>query len=576
MSSLSYGYMTQGDISVRGNTLVMERDSAFKQVDLNDILEADFNDTDFYLDYFSSHDNPAHLPPDWRGLDIGEFVVPGAFTYADGTLTVSGCGGEEGKSNRAKHGGNENFYFLGRPWRGDGQWSVHVKDLDSQTPRAQVGIMLRKSYHPDEDAMFGYDVSSDGGILYLRGKTGRTTERRRYPGQVPIWLRLTCFNGVNIDVETSTDDKSWDLILQDTFREFSSDLAGFFYNSFSAKDVGKAVLDQIAFTPPPAQPETVLPGVLLRSGTFLAGLFNDLDDKNGQFNRNGKLVTMTTDQVAAVVWAPTTRQQIASVASQVGLIMKNGDFLAADFSRVRWDTVDMNSLLLGPINYRADNLVRACVLHPVSPKSANYEVRLKDGSIIYASGMEGDMTKAPAKKKISAAERKKQQVTIKEISGIDVIVSEDEISRFRAGPAKVQPLIGLPWTVTPPSIGGNHAAHSAVDPSSLVSCWEGNNQEQIMAIASGATLHFPVKGQVHGVAMRIALPSNASPDERASLRILADGREVNHTPSIRKGNPPQFVQVNLSRCQTISFECDAYSPDARLLIIDPVVIRSDE
>jgi hypothetical protein len=65
----------------------------------------------------------------------------------------------------------------------------------------------------------------------------------------------------------------------------------------------------------------------------------------------------------------------------------------------------------------------------VQPSSANYEIRLRDGSIIYADSLQGGGS----------------TVLIQEASGIAITVSIDEIAQIRAGPALAQSLAELDW-----------------------------------------------------------------------------------------------------------------------------------
>ncbi|MDD5262659.1 MAG: hypothetical protein PHD76_12510 [Methylacidiphilales bacterium] len=552
LTSFTDSFETNGKLSIKGNLIQAENSSSTERIKLDEVLTGNFSDADFHVDYFSSKASPARLPSDWRGQDVGALNIPGSFSYADGILTISGSGG------KAKRDQGDRFHFLARTWAGDGQWAVHVAEIDKQTPAAEAGILLRESFDPGQVLMFGFAAKADASMKYYRSTAGKGPERRALPGQVPIWIRLTRFNGKMMDIEISSDGQIWDLIQQDYIKDFSGTQAGIFFNSFTDKSAGKAVLDQILFTPPPAQPEVVLPGVLLRSGTFLAGRFNGLDISKGEFNRNGKRVPMTTDQVCAATWAPVLRSQIAAVASQPCLIMKNGDSFVSDLVSLDGGGARINSQILGAVTYNS-NLMRACVLHPLKLQPSNYEIRLKDGSIIRANGVE---------------EGKGKTIILKEVSGIDVSITEDEIAQFRAGPAKVQNLIDLPWTASMSAQAAvSKSAPAVSDQSHPVECWEGNNQEQIMAVASGLTLNFALPGKFRAVAMRVALLPDAVLNAQASIRILADGKEINRTSAFRPGDQPQFVEVSIPGSRTVSLVLSSFSPDAKLMFIDPVAIR---
>ena len=148
---------------------------------------------------------------------------------------------------------------------------------------------------------------------------------------------------------------------------------------------------------------------------------------------------------------------------------------------------------------------------------------MKDGSIIYASGLGVN----------------NGQLSIAEISGLSIGISADEIAQFRAGPTSAMDLIGLPWKATPaflppaageapptpPAIpaaaGANVPVAPAGDPS--VVCWQGPNQEQIMVVAKGTKVDFPLKGKFTALFLKIAeLWALTPPEARVLLGSLPE------------------------------------------------------
>src|SRR5262245_8291619 len=73
----------------------------------------------------------------WTSLDIGQIGLSGSTSYANGVWTVAGAGGA------AVWGTADAFRYVFRPLSGDGQIVARVKTLDSTTPFAKAGIMLR-------------------------------------------------------------------------------------------------------------------------------------------------------------------------------------------------------------------------------------------------------------------------------------------------------------------------------------------------------------------------------------------------------------------------------------------------
>jgi len=427
-----------GKLELKASSIHVEGSSG-PDINLTEVLEADFDDHDFHLDCFSSRESPAHLPPTWEGQDISQAGVPGAFTYASGTLTINDSA-TMAQTGDPIVGTSDRCFFLGQAWPDRaGQWTVRIKDRTDEVSR--VGLMLRTSLDPAAPT-FQFSCEGDHGFMSARYKAGTVPSYdARFVAPVPGWIRLTRYWRYFVCVETSTDGTTWELTMQNGdmaqngVSAFTSTEIGMFVTGNSPKVPGKAVLDDITFTPAPAEPETVPPGVWLRSGSFLAGSFSGLDAKSGSFIRNGTIVAMTADQVAAAMWEPTTLHQLAAVATQPGLIMKNGDFLTSDLQSLSSAGAQMSSVVLGNLDYFYTNLIRACVLHPIQPRLSDYEIRLKDGSNIRSGNLEV----------------RDGKLVIHEVSDITVTADPGEIAQFRAGSVYVQPLIELPWKVSSPA-----------------------------------------------------------------------------------------------------------------------------
>jgi len=220
------------------------------------------------------------------------------------------------------------------------------------------------------------------------------------------------------------------------------------------------------------------------------------------------------------------------------------------------------------------------------PEPAPYEIRLKDGSSILATGLTLNIG----------------QLVINEVSGISVPVAPEEIAQVRAGPSRVQALLELPWKATPPpaplaapppasapakvpvpNAPAAPATNSpvaavlppaapAADPVSPLECWIGPNQEQILVTPTGTTVDFPLTGKFRALTLRIALSPDSPPKAQASVRILTDGQEAGSPLPLQAGDPPRLVEVPLHDPRTITVVADSVFAGTRVLLIDPVAI----
>jgi hypothetical protein len=577
--SLADGSETDGKLTLSPGGLHVEGGSG-SDLNLTDILEADFSDAPFHRQYFSSAgDHSTPLPPNWNGRDIGQVNAPGSVSYAAGVFTLTGDQWDPPPNSQDR---TDHYFVTGLPWTGDGQWSVRVKSIDGDNARA--GIMLRESLDPLSVGI-GVSASSQNVATPFNRNTDHNLSANDITvDNLPLWFRITR-RGPSIDLDLSRDDKQWKLLSYNIFTLANNMWAGFFIGSHTGKAVQKAVFDQALFTPAPGpSPGRIVPtGVLLRSGGFVAGYFSSLDFDNkgpdpvGHFRRNDKFtdIPIAVSQISAVIYHPMPRSQLTALGSQVGVLMKNGDFMTGNFEAINTGDARLNSVLLGTQSYDRD-AIGACMLNSVQPMPANYEVRLKDGSCILTNG-------------ISVSNG---HVAIDDAAGVAVPTDPDDIALFRAGPGEVQTLIDLPWKATPPpaptpppvpappaspaaATNAAPAANPAPAPNQAppVECWVGPNQEQIMAVPTGTIVDFPLTGKFHAVALRVALSPDSPPNSQAIIRILADGREVARTPDFRAGDQPRFMEVTVSDPQTVTLVANSMFGGVRVLVIDPVAIR---
>ena len=569
--SLTDNAETTGKVTLQSGSVKVEGDATPVEVPLENVLEADFSDAPFHLNYFSSRLNAGQLPPEWKGQDIGSPPVPGRSTYTDGALTVTSSGVDlQRKENQ------DGFFFIGRSWRGDGQFTARLRGISPPDTVAMAGPMIRDNLDPLA-VMYGMGLHNGGSGLFMgRNTTGDHTGWNGFQVELPTWFRLS-WTGTNIDCSTSTDVKTWELINETALKTVGDHWIGLYVDTEN-QTTATAVFDQLTLAPPAGEPVILPAGVLLTSGSFLAGGVDFINPNEGSMTHSGTAFSLPPDKVAAVVADPVSARQIAEVSTKQGVILKNGDFLEGDLQNMQGSYVQINSIVLGPLTYYGDS-VRTCVLHPVKPAPAAYEIRLKDGSILRASGM------------VSA----NGKIAIGEVSGITVTIGPDEIAQIRAGSAKVQDLIGTAWKVKSPgssqpaaipaTTSATNAAATTPPPSAVTDAnavadlpppatetWQGPNQEQILVAAAGSTIDFPVAGHFRALSLRLALSPDSPPNAQVSLHVLADGHDAGSVAPVKSGDAPRLLNLPLQDAKTLRFVVESSVPGGRLLIMDPVAI----
>jgi hypothetical protein len=553
----------EGKLTLGSSSIQVQGTSAPVDVPLENVLEADFADGPFQLNYFSSLGNTGDkLPAGWKAQYLAPVDNAGFASYTNGRFTVGGSGAVAGQLNNSL----DEFYFVGTPWSGDGQWTARLKEIDAGDPGsspAEAGILLREGWKPQALQVWAGATFRDNGG---NGQIGNYHFRRRdlwtqygnFVVQQPMWFRLSRSGDIVI-LSSSTDGKEWEVIYELNemdIKDPSQTWVGFYFDSHTEKLTGKAVFDEVSFTPPPNQAESIAPGILLCSGSFLAGRIGQFDATTGTLVTNSQTLTIPTAQVAAIDFNLLARSLITGAGNQSGLIMRNGDFLAGNFEKAYGDMASLSSLVFGITVYPAET-VGACVLHPVQSLPSAYEVRLQDGSILRAKNVSVD----------------KNQCTIEDNSGFTVKVPTDNIAQVRAGLSRVQPLIDLPWKVLASSVAPG-TTKAASDANSLVQNWIGKNQEQILALPPETRLDVPLKGKYKALAFRVAVPGGA-PDQHVILHVQVNGQEIYASPPIRSGDEPVALRVPIKNAQNVTFVADSVLQGIKIFLIDPVAIRED-
>jgi hypothetical protein len=133
------------------------------------------------------------------------------------------------------------------------------------------------------------------------------------------------------------------------------------------------------------------PGVLLRNGTFIAGTVESATDNSVRLGGLLKGTPVSTVNIARILFQPLAKKLEERIRpGRAGLLLSQGDFIDAEFRGVDGSQVRAGSVLFGMRTYDAKKDVLAAILRQPAPGSSDCEVRLKDGSVLYASAITGE------------------------------------------------------------------------------------------------------------------------------------------------------------------------------------------
>lgn len=127
----------------------------------------------------------------------------------------------------------------------------------------------------------------------------------------------------------------------------------------------------------------LLPGILLRNGTFVAGRVERATESHLKTGGLLKGASVSTINVARILCQPLPLALATRIpAGRTGLLLSHGDFVDADFRGLEGDQVKVSSILFGARTYSASKDVLAVVLRDANAMPVPYEVRLRDQSVL--------------------------------------------------------------------------------------------------------------------------------------------------------------------------------------------------
>ncbi|HYM84113.1 MAG TPA: hypothetical protein VEY67_08185, partial [Candidatus Dormibacteraeota bacterium] len=179
------------------------------------------------------------LPSPWTQADIGSPAIAGSATYANGTFTVNGAGGDI-------YGTSDQFDLLSQPWSGDGTLSARVASQTNPSSWAKAGVMLRATSDPGSPYYAILVTPGNGIVVQWRTAQGATTGQAKLGGAVPVFLRVVR-SGNTFSAGTSPDGVTWTLVsgAVQSIALPAGVLAGLAVTSHNTGALGTATFDSV-------------------------------------------------------------------------------------------------------------------------------------------------------------------------------------------------------------------------------------------------------------------------------------------------------------------------------------------
>jgi hypothetical protein len=130
------------------------------------------------------------------------------------------------------------------------------------------------------------------------------------------------------------------------------------------------------------------PGLVLRNGAFLAGAIETASETSIRAAGAFKNRPLSTINVARILCQPLSKAMEARIVpGRAGVLLEKGDFVDGSFLGIEAGQVKVSSILFGTRSFDAKKEVLAVALRECSPAPANYEIRLRDQSLLSAAAV---------------------------------------------------------------------------------------------------------------------------------------------------------------------------------------------
>ena len=568
------GKTYEGDVHFEnGNIVVHPKTGQPIKLELADISQANLQNTEPPRIIANSS---GLLDRQWKTQDVGPTGTAGSARLVDGTFAIKGAGSDI-------KGPADSFFFAYQELRGDGQIIARLSNLPITQPEAKAGVMIRESFNErGSKTAFVFLKPQDGSSFAWRSVKGAdlTATPLAAGDKAPAWLRLTRVRNT-FSASKSMDGNAWVNVGEP--QEIPMDSRVYVGLAVCSRDINAVCAARFeGVNIQPGRPKDEAPAklggadsshpsgpvlsraVILRNGSILGNVnIQSADEKNVQFTRaDGKTVSVSTNEVARLILAPSTPVQLSKIPpSALGVMMAKGDFLEGDFVSLQKGRVKINSVVFGPKDLAVGGEAAVVVLHEPGSSQANWVVRTKEGFVYMARAMKMD----------------KDQLLIEDETAGTIKVGGGNISEIKLGGGRVASLVDVPPSKIEVDAGLSPAtAYSIHRSGGPVLTLGGQSCERGILCQAGASLRFDLDGNYKVFLCRAGIPDGVLPTTATRLLVLADNQEIYRSGPQSSLNAPLSVSVKVTGVKSLVLRVEhvgeAHLP-ASMLWSEPMLVK---
>ncbi|HEY7117398.1 MAG TPA: NPCBM/NEW2 domain-containing protein [Tepidisphaeraceae bacterium] len=539
-------------------------------IDLADVLYAGFRNPEpprIIAGPAATRTENGQLPTPWRASDVGELQTKGSARYREPIFSVKSAGATVGGTHDA-------FCFVHQSAGGEGDADLVARVRDTENQQVAAGLMIRSSVEPDAACVslfyFGDDVR-----LLKRARSGQAMDGGPVGGHVnlPIWMRLTR-HANTVTAYLSRDGKDWEQVGNESVAALDANaLAGLAVCGREGRPSGAhfdnvrrisiapathaAAHENGSISATPVAPASLKPGLMLRSGTLLAGAQIERADDGGgaaaaavRFARGGRTQTLPLANVARIIFRELSPDAVARLPEKrTGVLLKEGDFVEGEFKGLGGGRVQLSSVLFGLARFDVRDKAAAVLINDLEPGARPQTVlRTTDGSIYVAKAISFDKDRLLIDDDAIAT-----PLAINRWDVVEISAGAGRLEPLAAiKPAKVESIdardereclfIGSTGTGLPPALAG-------------VPC------ERAITLTAGASATWDLSGRYRTLTFKCGVPTGVLPTAPVRFVVLADGKELFKSSTRSSLSDPLAGSLSIKGVRLLTLRTESTVPD---------------
>jgi regulation of enolase protein 1 (concanavalin A-like superfamily) len=530
----------EGEIKLekQGQIVVTAADEKPHRFDLSEVLHVTFGpDSPVAAIPAAARTENGQILAPWRAFDVGRLAQKGYARFNGDVFSVKSAGGTIGEDRDA-------FCFVAQPLSGDGE--IVARFMTVNDPRHVVqGLMIRSSADPGATFAAIFCVEGDMRFFTRTRPNGATDAGTvgAHKSTLPFWARLTR-KGDELLASFSQDGKSWERVGRETISMRAQTLAGIATCGKSHQLQGGHVtavrLTAATLAAPPPLP--LKQGLLLRSGTFLAGArIEKADDASLRFGHADRHDNLPLAQVARVVFRDLSPEALAAIPPRTtGLLLKEGDFVEGDFKGMRDGRLLISSVLFGLARFEPDHKAVALVLNDLDPAHSQMILRTHDGSVYFADSVTPE----------------KDKLIIEDPAAGEFSVNRWDVTEISLGSGRTQSLAALrPAKIVTPTPGqGYRVDPTGSDPRTAL---PGVAVEHALTLAPNTAATWNLAGAYRTFTFTAAVPRSASHTARLRFTVVGDDKELYKSPPQTSLDAPRLTSVSVKGVRALTLKVES-------------------